>query len=314
MLAGGERMNAVRRRDGFTLVELLVAMALSLVVFGATLTILVVYEHGAQASSVRNDAQDRARLTIDLIARQLRNIASPISSPKLVERATPYDLVFQTVGTPSGGATGNTTGAERVRYCIPQDTASGSTSKEVMITQTQTWSTATTPAIPWGTNCPDTTSTSAIVVPSVTNRYKGRSDRQVFTYNNGSAPSDLSKITSVQIDLFVNPTPSVTNAEAELHSAVFLRNQLQAPVANITSTPTGGGGVILNGGGSYSPDGTDLSYTWSCSGTCPSLTTLTGAATGLVYWKPGAGAYTISLTVTDPTGLTGTTSATVTVS
>jgi hypothetical protein len=215
------------------------------------------------------------------------------------------------VNTPSGS---NTVGAERVRYCIPNDSASGDSTKEVLITQTQTWSTATPPSIPWGTNCPDTTSTSAVVVPSVTNRYKGRTDRSAFTYNNAStAPSDLTKITTVQINLFVNPTPTVSKAEAQLQSAVFLRNQLQAPVANITSTPTGNGGVILNAGSSYSPDGTDLSYGWSCTGVCPSSTTLTSTANGLVYWQPGAGTYTVNLTVTDPTGLTGTATATVTV-
>src|SRR5262249_33724961 len=74
----GDRMTRARSQGGFTLVETLVAMAMTLVVFGATLTVLVVYNHGAQASTVRNDAADRARLTIDLIARQLRNIASPI--------------------------------------------------------------------------------------------------------------------------------------------------------------------------------------------------------------------------------------------
>lgn len=303
-------MRSIREESGYTLIEMLVAMTMSLIVFGVALGILTAYNNGAQASSVRNQAQDRARLTIDLIAEQLRNIASPITSPKLVERASSYDLVFQTVNTPSGSNTG---GAERVRYCIPQDTTAGDSTKEVMITQTQTWSTATPPAIPWGSGCPDTTLTSAVVVPSVTNRYQQNATRPVFTYNNGSAPSDLSKITSVQIDLFVNPTPSVPAAQAELRSALFLRNQLQAPVANITSTPTGSGGVILNAGSSYSPDGTDLSYEWSCTGTCPSSSTLTDTSNGLIYWKPGAGTYTVNLTVTDPTGLTGTTSASVTV-
>lgn len=297
-------MRRFRADHGYSLIELLVAMSMSLVVFGVTLSILVVYNHGAKASTVRTDAEDRARLTMNLITRQLRNIASPLSSPKLIERASPYDLVFQTVNAQNGQ---NAVGAERVRYCIPTDSASGDSTKEVLITQTQTWSTPAPPSIPWGTNCPDTTSTSAVVVPSVTNRYKA--DRFAFTYNNGSTPSDLAKITTVQIDLFVNPTPTVSAAEAELRSAVFLRNQVQSPLANITSTPTGNGGVILNAGSSYSPDGTDLSYSWSCTGSCPSSTTLTTTANGLIYWQPGAGTYIVNLTVTDPTGLTGTTSA-----
>jgi prepilin-type N-terminal cleavage/methylation domain-containing protein len=304
-------MSTLKRQDGFTLIEVLVATTMSLVIFGATLSILVAFTNGATASTDRNDAQDRARLTIDLISRQLRNIASPISSPKLIERATPYDLIFQTVNSPNGS---NTTGAERVRYCIPNDTSTGNASDEVLIEQTQTWTTSTPPSIPWGANCPDTTSSQAVVIPYVTNRYLGRTDRPAFTYNDGTAPSDLTDITTVQMDIFVNPTPTVTAAEAELRSAVYLRNELRAPVASFTDTPTGGGGVLLNAGPSYSPDGAALSYSWSCTSTvCPSSSTLTGSSNGLIDWVPGAGTYTVQLTITDSTGLTDTTSQQVTV-
>jgi type II secretory pathway pseudopilin PulG len=319
MLERRIRMNASGRQDGFTLIELLVAASMALVVFGATLTLVIVSLHSEQASTARNSAQDEARLVIDLIARQLRNIASPISSPKLVERATPYDLVFQTVGTPAGSNAG---GAQRVRYCIPNDTAQGTASDEVLLSQTQTWTTSTAPAIPWGTSsCPDTSpgGTSGqyrVVIPSLTNRYKQRTDRPAFTYDGGTAPSDLTQITSVQIDLFVNPTTvTVPAAEAELRSAVYLRNQVRAPVAGFTETPTGGGGVLLNGGTSYSPDGADLTYSWSCTSSgCPATATLAASSSGLVDWHPGAGTYTVTLTVTAPSGLSNSTTQSVTVS
>jgi hypothetical protein len=91
---------------------------MALVVFGASISLLVVYLHGEQASTQRNSAQDGARLAIDRISRQLRNIASPIPSPRLVERATDYDLVFQTVGTPTasnaGGRRGSRTASPRI--------------------------------------------------------------------------------------------------------------------------------------------------------------------------------------------------------
>lgn len=301
-------MKRASREDGFTLIELMVAMAAALVVFGATLSILTVVNHNYQGSTQRNDAQDRARTAIDLIARQLRNISSPISSPKVIERATPYDLVFQTVGTFNGS---NVSGAQRVRYCIPQDTSPGTPADEVLVTQTQTWTTATPPTSPWSPDptatipCPDTsTPSSQIVAASVTNRYQGRSDRSAFSYDNGAAPSDLSQITSVQTDLFVNPTPLLAAAETELRTGVFLRNQLRAPAASFTYSPTGNGSVLLNGGTSYSPSGYDLSYGWSCvSNPCSDSATLASATDGLVDWHPGAGTYTIMLTVTDPSGL-----------
>jgi prepilin-type N-terminal cleavage/methylation domain-containing protein len=309
-------MRALGRQAGFTLIELLVAMSVALVVFGATTTVLVVAMHAEASSTERNQAQDHARVAIDLIARQLRNIASPISSPKLLERATPYDIVFQTVATPSGSNAG---GAERVRWCIPNDTSTGTASDEEMIGQVQTWTTATPPAIPWGTDCPDTSATGGsgqtdVVVESVTNRYEGRSDRPAFTYDDTTAPTNLTNISSVQIDLFVNPTPTIAAAETELRSGVFLRNQVHSPVASFTETDTGSGGVLLNGGTSYSPDGADLAYSWSCSTPgCPAASTLSDATSGLVDWHPGAGTYTITLTVTDPTGLTDSDTQTVTV-
>src|SRR5947209_12211583 len=98
-------MTRLRGEQGFTLVELLVAATLSLIVFGATLSILDTYNRQSSANTQRNNAADLARLGIDRIVRQLRNISSPVTAPKLLERATPYDLVFQTVGAQNGANT-----------------------------------------------------------------------------------------------------------------------------------------------------------------------------------------------------------------
>jgi prepilin-type N-terminal cleavage/methylation domain-containing protein len=319
-------MRTLRRQQGFTLVEVLVSMVLTVVVFGATLTVLSAYTTQTQGSMKRNDAQNQARVAIDRIVRQLRNIASPVASPKLLERAAPYDIVFQTVGSPNGS---NASGAQRVMYCLPQDSNPGSSSTEVMYSETQTWTTATPPPSPWSSDpsmtiqCPDPLSAlppgvgqPVIVASAVTNRYQGRTDRPAFTYGNGPTPSDLSKIFTVQIGPFVNPTPDLPPAETELHSAAFLRNQPRAPVVNFTYTPTGGGGVLLNAETSYSPDGQNLAFSWSCSSPspCPQAGALAGWGSGLADWKPGAGTYTVSVVVTDQTGLIATTTQQVTLS
>jgi type II secretory pathway pseudopilin PulG len=316
-------LERLRHEGGLSLVELLISMVLAVVVFGATLDVLVNYTKLQTGSQERLDAQNAARLGVDRIVRQLRNIASPVTSPKLLERATPYDIVFQTIG--SAGVNNSTCGSnttcdERVRYCIPQDTSTGTASDEEVIGETQTWTTATAPSSPWSSDssvtipCPDTTlpsgvTKSIVVAPYVTNRYQQRTDRHAFYFNDGTDPTDLSSVFTVQIDLFVNPTPGVAGAESEIKSGAFLRNQPRSPVANFTYTATGNGGVLLNGGTSYSPDGEDLTYSWSCTSTsCPDSSALTGSNQGLVDWTPGAGTYTVELTVTDQTGLTATTS------
>ncbi|MFL5824864.1 MAG: PilW family protein, partial [Solirubrobacteraceae bacterium] len=190
---------AAGQQGGFTLVELLIAMVLAVVVFGATLDVLINYTHEYTGASQRLDAQDSARLGTDRIVRQLRNIASPVTSPKLLERATPYDIVFQTIATPGTTNTtcgSNTTCDERVRYCVPQDTNPGTRAKEEVIGETQTWTSASPPTSPWSSDpavnipCPDSplpsgVTKSVVVAPSVTNRYQGRTDRSTFTFNNG---------------------------------------------------------------------------------------------------------------------------------
>jgi prepilin-type N-terminal cleavage/methylation domain-containing protein len=338
MLKRVAAVKPLNRQAGFTLIELLVAMALSLVVLGATLTVLSAYTHQSSINQQNNDAQDRARVAIDRVVWDLRNIASPLSTPKLLERATPYDLVFQTIRQQIGS---NTSGDERVRYCIPNDTGSGSPSNEVLYAETQTWNTSTAPADPWTSDptvtipCPDSPLpagvTSARLANSVTNRYPGTNHPScqstgpqpgcpAFSYNSGTLDgnqvlaSDLSKVTTVQVDLFVNPTPTQPSRESELRSNAFLRNQTHQPVSQFTYTPQGGGSVLLNGATSYSPDGYNLNYSWSCvSQSCPNASTLAASTDGLVSWQPGPGAYTIQLVVTDPNGLSGTSQQTVTI-
>jgi prepilin-type N-terminal cleavage/methylation domain-containing protein len=313
-------MRTLRREAGFTLIELLVAMTLALVVLGATLTVLSAYTHQSSINQQNNDAQDRGRLAIDRVVWNLRNIASPLSTPKLLERATPYDIVFQTIGKQIGS---NTSGDERVRYCVPSDTSAGTAGKEVLIAETQTWSTATAPADPWSSDpsvtipCPDATLptgvTSTTLATGIMNRYRASDVRNAFSYNNSALDNnlvtvgDLPQVNSVQVDLMVNPTPAQPSRQSELRSDAFLRNQTHAPVAQFSATPQGGGSVLLNGATSYSPDGYNLTYHWSCtSASCPNAATLAASVDGLVSWQPGPGTYTIQLTVTDPNGLSGT--------
>lgn len=302
---------------GLTLVELLVTAAMSLLVFGLVGTTLVAYQHGTKRTTSQNDSQDQARAAIDLIVRELRNVASSRTAPTLIEGAGAHDLIFQTIddAAPASGSQ-NKTGVKRVRYCIPPDPAPGSASREVLVKQTETWTTAAAPANPWPISavCPSTPTslpTGASVTTSnlalnVTNRFAG-SSRTAFTFNSAT----LSQVTTVGVDLLVDVSTNQPPAETELRGAAFLRNQNQAPVVAFTPTSTGAGHVLLNGGGSSDPDGQQLSFKWfKVVGT----TATPIGTTGLLDWAPGPGTYSVRLQVTDPGGLSSALTQTVTVS
>src|SRR2546421_6510342 len=108
------------RHGGFVLVELLVATALTFVVFGATLTLTEVFQSDSRLQFQRSETQDNARTALDRFSRELRNVAAP--SPKTsgaLEAAKRYSLIFQTVSSTQGYSWGeNIVHASRVRYCL----------------------------------------------------------------------------------------------------------------------------------------------------------------------------------------------------
>ena len=88
----------------------------------------------------------------------------------------------------------------------------------------------------------------------------------------------------------------------------------QAPMAEVPDQSVAKGSMVtLDGSGSSDPEGGALTYAWSqTGGTTVSLSSATSASP--TFTAPSAdGALTFSLTVTDPQGLTGTDTATVTV-
>jgi len=296
---------------GFTLIELMVAMTMMVFVFGLIGTSLVAYQNDAARTTRQNDSQDQARLAVDRIVRELRNVASTRATPTLIESAGPYDLVFQTIGSAPASGSANVTGTERVRYCLPADPAPGAASKEVLIVQTQTWTTATPPANQWtgSTACPSTPAgsvTTARLAENVTNRYAG-ANRAAFTYDSAT----LSQVTSVGINLFVDGDVDQAPEEVQLRSAAFIRNQNQPPVASFTASPTGAGHALLNAGASSDPDNQQITFKWF---RVVGATKTQIGTSGLLDWAPGAGTYSVQLEVTDSGGLVGTQTKTVVIS
>jgi prepilin-type N-terminal cleavage/methylation domain-containing protein len=296
---------------GFTLVELLVAMALAMIVFGATLTAFDVFQTNNRFDLLRNETQDNARNAIDRLARELRNVAAPKSEKELpgaLEIAEPYSITFQTISSSAQPEKSkNATNAMRVRYCLNDSTPNN----EILYRQAQTWETEAAPTAPSATACPAEGWTSTTqLVRYITNKNGGQS-RTLFAFG---GVSEVSKIVTVEPTLYLNVNPSqpLHPGETQLTSGITLRNANRQPVAAFTATEKNGH-ILLNASESVDPDGLALTYKWS-EGTIEEENPI--ASTSQQYETPTAlvskSVHTFWLKVTDPGGLTASTKKTVT--
>jgi type II secretory pathway component PulJ len=297
---------------GITLVELLIGMVISLILFGATLTVAMAMNQSARRNTAHNEAQDVARTYMDRLARQLRNLASPAiftddyqAQPYAVDSAGPYDLVFRVVDDVRPGGSLNHANVKRVRYCLNATDAS----RGVLYQQEQKWTDRPSnepPAMPSLAACPDPGwTTTRVVTEHVVNRIGGQ-NRPMFVYN----AADLQRISQIHADLYIDPTPGAPPVETRLGSGVTLRNQNRVPVArmDIASAP---GMLVLNGSASEDPEGAPLTYQWyldpptplpDCAAT-PQPPSCVGQ--GVVIDVPVAPAisHRVVLVVKDPAGL-----------
>lgn len=299
-------MRRLSDQRGITLIEVLVASTISLIILGATLSVVVAMARGANANDRQNEAQQTARLTLDTLARQLRNLASPssgltsgpvaASQPRSIERDLPSDLIFKDVDQVQPAGSLNKPNVRRVRYCLD-----GSTGRIYM--QTQTWTTAAEPAMPADTACPGAgwTTGPRVVADHVTNgarplfAYSG--DTGAITATDSSSRADISRVTAtVYVDADADQRPS----ETQLVTSVFLRNQNREPAAAIK-------GVVLNrttrtiqldGSDSTDPEGQPLTYEWLMDGVV-----MEGYTGIVVQLNVPTGPHTFQLVVRDPANL-----------
>jgi len=252
-----------RDERGFTLIELLLVMSLALVLLGATLTSFTNFYRSSKTNQTLNDTAQTARDSMDLAARQLRNLANqdPSQQTTTIARALPFDLVFQT-SDPS---------RKWVRYCLDTSATAGqpSSASRGMLWESET-ATSTAPTASMMGTCPGTGWVARrIVADFATNRIGGR-DLPVFTYGCAigapagcpSSASDYTRITNINAQMYVDTNPGTAPEELRVVSSIFLRNQNEAPVAEYSSTAAGTRTLILNGSASTDPEGRTLAYDW----------------------------------------------------
>jgi len=269
------RLGQRSSEEGFTLVEVLIAAVLMIIVLGATLTALTSFQKNTATNQRQNDGQDQARSTLDLIARDLRNLASPIlERPEAIDRNLPLDLIVQSEGRGTGGSL-NARNTMRVRFCLGPD--------RKLYRMTQTWTTAAIPNAPAATVCPGTGwTTSTVVAENVVN-----GTRPIFTYN----AVGLQDITEVSATLFVDVNPGTTPAETQLETSVYLRNQNRAPTA-LFSVEVVNTSILLNASESTDPEEKAMIYSWKIDNVA--------AGSGILLTKPvTAGNHTVRLDVSD---------------
>lgn len=283
-------MSVVRRQDGFTLVESLIAMTLMLVVSGVTLGVTQHFERTVRMNQLQNEAQQATRLAADRLARQLRNAGTTGDAGRGFERTTPTDLVFWSIDE-----AGN---QRRVRWCL--DSANGD--RLWFQTAVAASSQPLDRACPYGA-----WGNTQVAASELANT--GTAGRELFalTCTQNPCATTGEDIETIRIRPIVDVDPNERPKESRLDTAVFLRNQNRAPRADFLDPPSAGGRLRLNGSASQDPDGDRLTYTWFDG------STQIGQGITLDYGPTSLGVHTIRLTVNDGAGRSSSATRTVTV-
>jgi prepilin-type N-terminal cleavage/methylation domain-containing protein len=294
-------MKTHRGQEGYSLIELLVAMAVITFVVMATISAFVAFHKNERVNRLVNESQDQARLTLERMASQLRNLASPTDYvPASVEKAEPYDLVFLTVDAVKPVGSLNARNVKRVRYCVGP-VVNG---KAPLIRQEQTWQAVDPPPSYATTTCNSSGAggweKTQIAANDVVNTAQSPAV-PIFEYTPG--PTPVTSITAIRADLYVDVNPGQSPQAVNLNTGVFLRNQNRLPVASCTTPIYTGTGkqVALNGSGSQDPEGFSMKeYRWYLDGSTTPLTNPKGV---VGIWNGSSGSHSFALEVVDQGGL-----------
>ena len=291
----------LRDERGVTLVELLAAIFIAVIIFGAAVTTFVTFIDVSTRSDNQTRSQDETRSTLERLSAQARNsMATGSAGATPIEALSDYDFVFLAplVNTTTN-ATTNPRGLTHVRYCLPNAGAKN----DSLFLQTVPYNSSTQATPPSRTQCPSNTwPNKTVVAEHFTNRSL---NKPLFTAINDST----GVTTHVRVRAIVDWNPNSSPDATELFTTINLRNVNRVPTAQMTCQGLANGHIQCDLSGSSDPDGQSLSYSWTRDGT-----TVAGATSVRLDHSPNVAksVHTIIGRVTDPGGATATVTKTVT--
>jgi prepilin-type N-terminal cleavage/methylation domain-containing protein len=240
------RNRRLAAEDGFSLIELLVAMTISVILLLATLGVLDAFNNGVAVNNRLSDAGDAARRDVASMVGVLRDAGAPApltgAQATTVVQAGANDIVFLSTSWPGESGIGVTTNHVE-RYCL--DTASRTLWFDGLKSGTAG---SATP----GAACPSTASgwTSRVVARNILNSVAD----PLFIYGATSPPRSVSINMRVESGTTLKSRPLVLRSGGTLRGA--LPPQLSAGDVTVGACEAGralltlniaAGGVTTNG-------------------------------------------------------------------
>ena len=255
------------QQSGWTLIELLIAMTLMLIVLGATLNSFDGFITRQAKATRLQDQQENARVAMDRMIQQLRNLANPVvASQNTIDTAEDYKVIFQTTDPQK----------QWVMYCV--DTTTRTLWYQVSAVL------ATNPAVntEMRTACPSLKQSTSVAAPNywattlrITPSVNNGTSRPAFAYTTVDSSSGVAsllatpvstankpKVNAVSSDLWIDTNPADKPPETEIRSGVYLRNQNQAPTARFGVTQGTGKKYTFTASASSDPEQRTLQYNW----------------------------------------------------
>lgn len=246
-------------QGGYALPELLVALVVAAIVFGATLTVFTGFLDQNVRADRNTDAQDRARTTVDNIATQLRNAMAAGTASQPVEKHSSFDLVYLAPVISGATLTDNPRGVQHVRFCMDASVARA----ERIWMQTAPYNAKSAADPPATLSCPDVAwPTRTIAAADVVNLLRSP-PTPLFTVKTDASGN----VTDVALHAVVDVDPANAPPAVELQSKVSLRNLNRPPTAQLNCQALANGHVVCDGSASTDPDGHALGYAWEMNGT-----------------------------------------------